>query len=332
MQSRNLSIDLGKGIFIALVVLGHFLEATNYWKSGPFRLTLTFIYLLHIPAFAFLSGITAKVGKGFSKTVINLTLLLTFQGLFFVFIEITNSDRDFSYFPFWLLWFLVALNVWQLSVGAIKKYPKTFVVGSLVLASLSGTMTWVGNDFALSRTLSFFPFFVIGSLYGSRILSFAEHVKSKIVLVTFAFLSLFLGLLTYALHLKPWWFFANRSFEDLGVGNEIGVVTRLAILAVSSIFVFSSLAFLKYLPKFVSVLGQRSLAIYLFHGFAVMTLDQWLKSGYEITGSYFSVVFAVLLSALVLWLFAQKGFTNLLIGLGTVPENIWARKRKKHQS
>ncbi len=52
-----------KGILITLVVLGHWLEATNYWDDGLIRYLLTAIYAFHMPAFIFLAGITSKPDK-----------------------------------------------------------------------------------------------------------------------------------------------------------------------------------------------------------------------------------------------------------------------------
>ena len=63
--------------------------------------------------------------------------------------------------PYWLLWYLLSLAGWRLllPVFARLKRPLTFAVA---LAVAVGCASEVGYYLSLSRTLVFFPMFVLG--------------------------------------------------------------------------------------------------------------------------------------------------------------------------
>ena len=52
---RNPLIDNTKGVFIFLVVLGHYLEAVGGWDNPYLGAILSIIYLFHMPVFVFLT-------------------------------------------------------------------------------------------------------------------------------------------------------------------------------------------------------------------------------------------------------------------------------------
>ncbi|TJY67440.1 hypothetical protein E4J89_15285 [Arthrobacter sp. CAU 1506] len=96
LPNRDHRIDTAKGALIVLVVLGHLLEVTNFWDAETFRLALTAIYLFHMPAFVFLAGITAKANRLPERAGGILLLLLTFQGLYWVFDTLAGTPQQFS--------------------------------------------------------------------------------------------------------------------------------------------------------------------------------------------------------------------------------------------
>ena len=53
---RNPLIDNAKGVWIFLVVLGHYLEAVGGWDNLYLGAILSIIYLFHMPAFVFFGG------------------------------------------------------------------------------------------------------------------------------------------------------------------------------------------------------------------------------------------------------------------------------------
>ena len=54
---RDQNIDIYKGLLIFLVVFGHCLERFLGWQNELGKMFLQCIYLVHMPAFIFISGI-----------------------------------------------------------------------------------------------------------------------------------------------------------------------------------------------------------------------------------------------------------------------------------
>ncbi|NKX49960.1 acyltransferase family protein [Arthrobacter deserti] len=274
---RDLRTDAAKGVLICLVVLGHLLEVTNFWDAQTFRLPLTAIYLFHMPAFVFLAGATSRTGRLLERVGGILVLLVTFQVLYWLFDTLAGTPKQFSYFPFWTLWFLLALAYWQAALPAIRRFPRSALAVCAAAGAGAGVLDAVGNDFALSRALVFLPFYAAGALYGRHVLALAARcppaARAGLVLACAA-----LAWLVFRAQLSPWWFFANRSYERLHSGVLEGVWTRTGLLAMSALMVFTLLCLVPGRQGPAAAAGRRSLAVYLFHGFVVMALAAVMPS------------------------------------------------------
>ena len=77
IENRNYLFDNFKGILIFLVVFGHFIENfQDIWNSGYTRVAWQFIYLFHMPGFAFVSGHFSKKNGNYSPQKIYRKLTL----------------------------------------------------------------------------------------------------------------------------------------------------------------------------------------------------------------------------------------------------------------
>ena len=123
-----------------MVVFGHFIENfQDIWNSGYTRVAWQFIYLFHMPGFAFISGYFSKkkdtriFEKVLEKQIIPLVL---FQFLF----EILNiiyahefTGATFALTPYWTLWYLLSLAFWKIFFQILYKV-KFILAISIVLA------------------------------------------------------------------------------------------------------------------------------------------------------------------------------------------------------
>jgi fucose 4-O-acetylase-like acetyltransferase len=87
---RDQNIDIYKGLLIFLVVFGHCLERFLGWQNELGKMFLQCIYLVHMPAFIFLSGYLFKDHKISKKIQYFLSLMIPFQ-LFYVLLDSTSS-------------------------------------------------------------------------------------------------------------------------------------------------------------------------------------------------------------------------------------------------
>ena len=173
-QNRNYLIDNSKGLLIFLVVLGHSLEFIRKDYEVA-RLLYVFIYEFHMPVFVFISGYLSKnVEKGRRNAVRNFLTpfllfniiwnLITLVGPLFLRGEFTElpSEQAFSFFtPGWALWYIFAMFLWKILLPDLLKFKNIFILSIIagIFVKLSGEF---GSYMALSRTITFAPFFLAG--------------------------------------------------------------------------------------------------------------------------------------------------------------------------
>jgi fucose 4-O-acetylase-like acetyltransferase len=263
---RNPHYDHARLGLIALVVFGHAIEGL---LDHPLARTLYLaVYAFHIPAFALLSGVLAPERidlAGLRRIAIGvLSPYAFFQGLY-----LWAAGKPLGFVvPYWLLWYLVSLSCWRLMLPLFA-HLRGALIWAVALALVAGMLSDVGYAFALSRTLDFFPLFLLGhALRGSKWLQRPSSTAAR--LTAGAGFALLLCVCWYGgAHFDHRWLYGTNGYAEIGVGRLEGMGLRLAVLAVSAAL---SLAFLTLVPRAPSPLaplGARSLNAYLLHGFLI---------------------------------------------------------------
>jgi fucose 4-O-acetylase-like acetyltransferase len=301
---RDQRLDSAKGILIGLVVLGHLLEATSAWNAGMIRLPLTIIYMFHMPAFVFLSGISAKRDNLPRRIGTFLVLLLTFQALYYVAVWLSPLERDFSPFmPFWLLWFLLGMIWWLLLLPLVWRAPRSAVAVSVVIAVAAGAIDEMGYAFSISRVLVFLPFFITGTVYGKQILDFASNIGRWLKFCAGA-ACLALGWFLFTTDIHQGWLYGSYSFERLNADTGEGLAIRGGLLAIAALTTFTVLSLMPRHRNPAAVIGRRSLGIFLLHGFVVLAVTPLLPAGRMGANTMIALVACVFIALLVVRILA----------------------------
>lgn len=271
-MKRNAYFDNAKLFLIFLVVFGHMIQPFTEGSSGVNTLYL-WVYTYSMPAFIFLAGFFAK-GSGDKKYIINLAkkLLLPyliFQALYSgYYLMIGKSSWQTGIFnPHWSLWFLFSLFSWHILLVLFKRIPPVIgIISAVFLGVVIGYIDDIGNAFSLSRTFAFFPFFLTGYWLTK------EHVmlvKRRSVKITGIFMMAIIAVLIYvAPDINSGWLLASKSYTDLGV-PVYGGMTRLLVYTTSTIMAISVLAWIPVKNYKLTSLGERTLYVYLLHGFFI---------------------------------------------------------------
>lgn len=159
---RDIRFDNYKGVLITLVVVGHFLW--GYRDVEAYRQICLAIYLFHMPAFVLISGYFRKPtikAASICQLLVSFFLINTLMMVFSV--SVLGADIHLLS-PYYSCWYLLALVAWRLLLPLIAsvKSPSVMMGLSILLALSVGFCDEVTNQFALSRTVSFFPFFLFG--------------------------------------------------------------------------------------------------------------------------------------------------------------------------
>jgi fucose 4-O-acetylase-like acetyltransferase len=267
-NSRDFLIDNLKALLIVLVVFGHFVEPYST-QSAYLKAAFIVVNSFHMPVFVFLSGYLSKKASSTTKLISNLLIpYVLFNLLWNLRQSMHFHTFSFNLFsPAFHLWYLLSLFTWRLLLPFVQsiKYSLLF---SIMLALLVGLSHSVDNDFSLSRTFSLFPFFLAGTLCSADRLS-ALHAKKYLALFGLIYLPI---LFYYVMqHVNNNWsvLFWAQPYQVAGYGNVEGLLLRLGTMVAASLTGLSMLALTPARQNVFTLLGARTITVYIAHGFFV---------------------------------------------------------------
>ena len=286
-QDRNYLIDNSKGLLIFLVGLGHSLEFIRKDYEVA-RLLYVFIYEFHMPVFVFISGYLSKnVEKGRRNAVRNFLTpfllfniiwnLITLIGPLFLRGEFTElpSEQAFSFFtPGWALWYIFAMFLWKILLPDLLKFKNIFILSVIagIFVKLSGEF---GSYMALSRTITFAPFFLAG-YYSSeeKLKRFRKFTRFNILNKVPSILILIIGVLIALIfvnysNIADEFFWADRSYSNFNIEIFTGILLYIAVYIIGFAFVY---VFINLMPEnqtFLSKIGKNTLSVYFLHTYFI---------------------------------------------------------------
>ncbi|GAA1932933.1 acyltransferase family protein [Brevibacterium antiquum] len=306
MKTRDFRLDKAKGLLIFLVVSGHLMERLPGWDMGYSRVLLTGIYSFHMPAFVLLAGITARSNRLVDRTLVFLVLVVTAQPILYYWADLFGKPPSLEFGePYWITWFLLAMVWWLLLIPLVERFPVFMLVASIAMGLLGGILPEIDYEFTVGRSLTFFPFFVTGKLYGQRLLTWAAEMKmaQKLGLSAMALLPM---AVFYLRDFDHRWFYGARGFENLGESIPYGVGMRTLIAASALLTIVVLFAWSESLPSLLIPAGQHTLAIFILHGFIVRAIDEPLNALLDETSGSVAIALSIVLAGLVTWLLSWR--------------------------
>ncbi|VAV93412.1 hypothetical protein MNBD_ALPHA01-1688 [hydrothermal vent metagenome] len=321
-MARNHSLDNAKFILILLVVFGHMIEP-YIEENRAFKVIYLFLYSFHMPAFVLVSGMLSKavLDEGATDRLVR-TILVPFIifTLFYESVYFLENGHLSKYIkglqPYWVLWFFLSLFVWRLLLPVVVKFRHP-VVFLIMVSLLAGYFDSIGRFMGISRTIYFFPFFVVGYLMTADVLS---NLKlNKIPKVIFlAVLGLNIALFSYFHEMSEDWLLGATSYFDYDVQVWSAGLIRFALYCLSFLTVMS---FLFLVPKgagFLSRKGENSLQAYVWHPIfiTVITLSGLSQNTMQLSGPLALIIFfvtAFVLSAMLSSNFVMSATQRFLI-------------------
>lgn len=314
---RDPVLDASKGILILLVILGHLLARSHPGDGFVTKALITGIYAFHMPAFVFLAGITSKPRGILQRCAQFLTLLVVFQVAYFLARWVMGSDANFSWErPYWILWFLLSMAFWTVLTPLIVKIPRTSLALSVLISLGAGAIDVIDYPYSASRTLVFLPFFVLGFTYGKPILAYFSRLRFRgRAVVSGSALLVFGFLLSWAPNHK--WFYGSRGYDELDVSDPTGVIYRLVLQICAVVLTAGLLVLVPREPGLLVRFGQRSLSIFLLHGFAILAVARYAAIMAE-ENRYVAVVIYVMLMAGIALLASMQPVHQAIGRIGTL--------------
>ncbi|WP_332662180.1 acyltransferase family protein [Aeromicrobium sp.] len=274
-RTRDRRLDLLKGLLIAGVVLGHFLETTggqapsglySGWHHDPQRWILTFLYLFHMPLFVFLAGVTARPRRLVYRIAEMVGLYVLLQTAY-VALRFGVSDLSLERLlhPTYALWFLLAMGWWLVALPFVVRLGAYALPAATAVSIVAVLLPYPDGDLvAWSRALCYLPFFVAGHLYGTGALRRTAET-STVVMATAAAGLVTVTTLVVRSGLDPHWIRGADTAASMDVTGADAVAYRVLCLALATLCGALVLAVVPDRMRHVEGLGRRSLAVYALH-------------------------------------------------------------------
>jgi fucose 4-O-acetylase-like acetyltransferase len=274
-MTRNYAIDNAKLLMIFIVIFGHLIESIIN-SSTLLKTIYMSIYSFHMPVFIILAGMVTRVeltkervGKLMDSLFIPFVAFTILYEVYTLFMNGHLSGYTINFQPYWILWFLLSLFFWRVFLPFVLRfrYPITL---SIAISLVAGYIDQIGYFFGLSRTLYFFPFFLIGYKLTPSFLSHKRLVNTPLV-VYVGILLLNVALFWFLSDYSQRWLYGSNSYANLGVKTWEAAGIRLGLYTIS---IITSISIMMLIPKKefkISSYGSNSLYVYLWHGFFIKT-------------------------------------------------------------
>jgi fucose 4-O-acetylase-like acetyltransferase len=267
-RTRDPWLDNIRLVAIVLVVVGHAIGTSKGINQAAGTLS-TFLYLFHIPMFALAAGwtaqrLTASLGTLGKMTWQVLVPYAIFQTIAIMLGRWDGREPPLQFAtPTFALWFLLSLFTWRLLTPWFRGSAYG-LVAAVAVTLCAGMVPEVGEPFSLSRTLFFFPAFLVGATYGDRLSGWLDRRSIRIVgatmlLAALFYCSFFADSMNRKLQL------GRDSYEALGMGALDGAWARLLTVAIGIGLALACIAIVPRRRLPLTRLGAYTLYVYLLH-------------------------------------------------------------------
>ena len=326
MKPRIAKWDNLKLFLIFCVVAGHFLARIDENRTAQ-RLFF-FIYLFHMPAFMFVSGLMstrsingqryAKICDFLAAFLLTKLVLLLVKGVF---------AHDYSAVRLWemndISWYIFALFVYYFVTMIIGKMPAMLMIGiTIALACIAGYSSHITTFLSLSRLICFYPFFLAGYHLDSDFIRY-HTIGKPIKILSVLYVAVAACFAVFRID-HVWWLTrllrAKYPYASFAQFQRAGGLLRLGWYAGSALFIVSLICFVSEAETPLTKLGSRTLTVYVLHYiplylfYYMMNAKEWLPG---MPGSAWIALAAALVTTLVL---SWKPFTTLVNLWITLPE------------
>jgi len=276
VKNRSAFWDNYKGVLILLVVFGHFIYNRAVGTAGgATNLIFTFIYLFHMPAFVFSSGYFSRSENARSaKAIVRLLLYyLVFNTLMMAYYTIERRELPSLLTPYASYWYLLCLIAWRLSAPYLSKVrgilPLTVAASLLV-----GYWAEVSNVLGLSRTVVFFPFFLLGYKFDAQ--PWLQKIKDRSLLLKLLGMAAAIGVAAVMCYVSRRYHLNVSMLCGMPYANGTTDLLRrgLIFLCAGAAIVMMLLTVPHGRVPMLTNIGKNSLLIYVVHRFVVLIFDR----------------------------------------------------------
>jgi fucose 4-O-acetylase-like acetyltransferase len=205
-----------------------------------------------------------KIYKLNSSIAVPLLIFTIIYELFDFLTRGEFSNYTYNLQPYWILWFLFSLFIWKLVLPVFLelRYPLT---ASIIISIGAGYFDDIGYFLGVSRTIYFFPFFIIGyylthyDLLQRKALNLNKIIYSSILVLNVIFF-------LFLIDKSNKWLLGSLSYNDLEVDGLEGPLIRVTLYFVS---IITSISILKLIPNVKLTISKLGRKVYMYSCYMV---------------------------------------------------------------
>ena len=266
LKQRDAMMDNLKALLLFCVAFGHTLDV--YKGAGGIELYLMkYIYLFHMPLFAFITGyFTKNLDKARENAVEKcLTPYLVFQGIYVIMANVmiklglaafnSNVFNSSIIVPSSAFYYLLAVFFWKMFAKDIMKLRCPLIISILLGEVISLTQM---DEFHIGygAVFSLLPFFVMGVLCDSEFIKKIRNIP-KVVPVLILMLGILPAVyLPYAIHS------VRMTYSSVGFGNLEGMAYRLLYYVIAMLMGMALICLMSEKKNIFTNIGKSSILVY----------------------------------------------------------------------
>ncbi len=279
-QKRDAALDNLKGLLIISVVYVHMYDMLG--QKTPLLYTIRLVVLaVQMPLFLFLCGYFGKHVEKRRRTALTEYLIpfLLFNTLYYIIRSEQVPELEYGLFrPLNMYWFLLTLLIIRMLMPELLRVRGLLPL-SIVVALLAGGDPYLGRTLSLSRTICFFPFYLLGYCCTPTHMKRIRRLPVPAVLLCGGAGAFFALWLTDTLHpdkssSHP--FQLVNSYEAQGLEPFEGIAFRLSIYLIAPLLGMMLLRLIPAGKGILTRIGRGSMTVYLLHAFPMLWIvEHW---------------------------------------------------------
>lgn len=269
-KERNYMFDSFRGVLIWCIPISHFTRVAGHFSSASLSgIVYITINVFVMQAFVFLSGYFSKkpdrARKSAFKTFMLPYLVFTFVFYIFRYCYFGHANLHFLTPPF-ALWFLFSVFFYRYFLVNLIKI-KHLLALSFVVCIFAGMIPGCSDFLALQRTLSYFPFFVLGYYCSKQRLESVQVLKWWQSLILGAVLFGISTFLAFYVKLPVTFYLLRSTATEVGMVWYMDILMRIVIQILAMAWIILMLNIIPNKKTYLTYVGINTMPIYIFHLF-----------------------------------------------------------------
>ena len=276
-QQRDHLMDNLKALMLLLVIVGHTLDPYIVEENSFYRYLMQYIYLFHMPMFAFVTGYFSKnVDKARETAVRNVLFPYLFWQILYILMAVVCISVGLASFntdvfepsillPTSPLYYLICVFFWKVFIKDISRlrWPLLF---SIVAGLLVSIVKNEGFHIGIGATFSLMIFFVLGFLCTK------ETIQKIRKMPKWVGVGILLLAIVPAVFLPYEFRNVRFTYPSVGLSNWVGMAYRLLFYAIAALMIVALINVMSSKKRWFSHVGTNAIIVYAGSTFAAPSL------------------------------------------------------------